>query len=127
MRRGQTVPQVSRKLGVTEQTYYRWRKEYGGMQESQAKRLKELEQENSQLKRLVADLNLDKLILEEAARKLKSEDVLYRLSRLFMKHGVPDHIRSGNAHCTTGHFPKMETSLQGTPFSLLTGFRESVS
>ena len=94
--RGQTVPQVSRKLGVIEQTYYRWRKEYGGMQVSQAKRLKELKQENSQLKRLVADLNLDKLILEEAARKLKSEDVLYRLSRLFMKHGVPDHIRSDN-------------------------------
>ena len=65
---GQTVPQVSRRLGVTEQTFYRWRKEYGGMQVSQAKRLKELERENSQLKRLVADLNLDKLILEEAAR-----------------------------------------------------------
>jgi transposase-like protein len=59
---------VSRQLGVTEQTYYRWRKEYGGMQVSQAKRLKELEKENARLKRLVADLNLDKLILEEAAR-----------------------------------------------------------
>jgi len=55
-------------LGVTEQTYYRWRKEFGGMQVNQAKRLKELEKENSQLKRLVAELNLDKLILEEAAR-----------------------------------------------------------
>lgn len=65
---GVTVSQVSRQLGVTEQTYYRWRKEFGGMQVSQAKRLKELEKENSQLKRLVAEPNLDKLILEEAAR-----------------------------------------------------------
>ena len=65
---GVTVSQVSRHLGVTEQTYYRWRKEFGGMQVSQAKHLKELEKENSQLKRLVAKLNLDKLILEEAAR-----------------------------------------------------------
>ncbi len=65
---GQTVPTVSRRLEVTEQTYYRWRKAYGGMQVSQAKRLKELEKENSRLKRLVADLNLDKLILEEAQR-----------------------------------------------------------
>ena len=65
---GQTVPQVSRRLGVTEQTYYRWRKEYDGMHVSQAKRLKELERENARLKRLVADLNFDKLILEEAAR-----------------------------------------------------------
>jgi transposase-like protein len=65
---GHTVPQISKKLGVTEQTYYRWRKEYGGMQVSQAKRLKELEQENARLKRLVAELNLDKLILEEASK-----------------------------------------------------------
>ncbi len=65
---GLTVPQVSRKLGVTEQTYYRWRKEFGGMRVNQAKRLKDLEKENARLKRLVADLNLDKLILEEAAR-----------------------------------------------------------
>jgi transposase-like protein len=65
---GETVPKVSRKLGVTEQTYYRWRKEYGGMRVSQAKKLKELEKENSRLKRLVADLNLDKMILEEAAK-----------------------------------------------------------
>ena len=65
---GQTVGAVSRKLGVTEQTYYRWRKEYGGMQVEQAKRLKELERENAQLKRLVADLSLDNCILKEAAK-----------------------------------------------------------
>jgi putative transposase len=65
---GGTIVQVSRKLGITEQTYYRWRKEYGGMRIEQAKRLKELERENSQLKRLVADLSLDNAILKEAAR-----------------------------------------------------------
>ena len=65
---GQTVGAVSRKLEVTEQTYYRWRKEYGGMQVEQARRLKELERENVQLKRLVADLSLDNCILKEAAK-----------------------------------------------------------
>ena len=65
--RGQTVPQVVKKLGVTEQTYYRWRKEYGGLRTDQAKRVKELEQENARLKRLLADAELDKAILREAA------------------------------------------------------------
>jgi putative transposase len=65
---GSTVGAASRKIGVTEQTYYRWRKEYGGMRVEQAKRLKELEQENSRLKRLVADISLDNAILKEAAR-----------------------------------------------------------
>ncbi len=63
---GKSVKPVSRELGITEQTYYRWRKEYGGMEVSQARRLKELEQENARLKRAVADLTLDKLILREA-------------------------------------------------------------
>jgi len=65
---GNTISQASRQLGITEQTYYRWRKLYGGMQVSQAKRLKELENENTRLKKLVADLSLDKAILKEAAR-----------------------------------------------------------
>ena len=65
--RGQTVPQVAKKIGVTEQTYYRWRKEYGGLRTDQAKRFKELEQENARLKRLLADAELDKAILREAA------------------------------------------------------------
>jgi len=65
--RGQTVTQVVKKLGVTEQTYYRWRKEYGGLRTDQAKRFKELEQENARLKRLLADAELDKAILREAA------------------------------------------------------------
>ena len=65
--RGKSVKLISRELGITEQTYYRWRREYGGMKVSQARRLKELERENWRLKRAVADLTLDKLILEEAA------------------------------------------------------------
>ena len=65
--RGKSVKLMSRELGITEQTYYRWRQEYGGMKVSQARRLKELERENGRLKRAVADLTLDKLIVEEAA------------------------------------------------------------
>jgi len=64
--RGQTVGQVSKKLGVCEQTYYRWRKEYGGIRIDQAKRLKELESENVRLKKLVAEQALDISILKEA-------------------------------------------------------------
>ena len=65
--KGQPVVQVCRTLGITEQTYYRWRNEYGGLKIDQVKRLKELERENSRLKRAVADLTLDKVILKEAA------------------------------------------------------------
>lgn len=65
--RGQTVSQVCKKLGVCEQTYYRWRKEYGGLRLDQAKRLKDLEKENGQLKKLVANQALDILILKEAS------------------------------------------------------------
>ena len=65
---GSTVGEVCRALSISEQSYYRWRKEYGGMQVSQAKRLKELEKENARLKKLVADQALDKAILEEALR-----------------------------------------------------------
>ena len=66
--RGKSVKLISRELGITEQTYYRWRREYGGMKVSQARRLKERERENGRLKRAVADLTLDKLIVEEAAK-----------------------------------------------------------
>ena len=64
---GETVAGVCRRIGVSEQSYYRWRKEYGGLKVEQARRLKDLEQENARLKRAVADLTLDKLILKEAA------------------------------------------------------------
>ena len=63
----QTAPEVCRTLGIAEQTYYRWRKEYGGLKVEQARRFKELERENLQLRRAVADLTLDKLILKETA------------------------------------------------------------
>ena len=62
---GKTVAETVKQLGVTEQTFYRWRKEYGGMRVDQAKRLKELEAENARLKRAVADLTVDKQILKE--------------------------------------------------------------
>lgn len=64
--KGKSVLEVCRQMGITEQTYYRWRKEYGGMRLSQAKRVKELERENGRLKKAVAELTLDKLILKEA-------------------------------------------------------------
>lgn len=64
---GRTVQDASRSLGITEQTYYRWRKEYGGLRVDQARRLKELERENTRLRRAVSDLTLEKLILREAA------------------------------------------------------------
>jgi transposase-like protein len=65
--KGTPVAQVCKKIGVTEQTYYRWRKEYGGLKVDQAKRLKSLELENARLKKLVAEAELDKAILREAA------------------------------------------------------------
>ena len=65
---GGTIALASKQIGVTVQTYYRWRKEYGGLKVDQARRLKELEKENGRLRRAVADLTLDKLILGEAAR-----------------------------------------------------------
>jgi transposase-like protein len=68
LNQGTTTAEASRKIGVTEQTYYRWRREYGGMRIEQARRLKDLEKENARLKRLVADLSLDNDILKEASR-----------------------------------------------------------
>jgi transposase len=65
---GKRIPEVIKTLGVHEVTYYRWRKEYGGLKVSQAKRLKDLERENARLRKAVSDLSLDKVILQEAAR-----------------------------------------------------------
>ncbi len=65
---GSTVSAAIRQIGVTEFTYYRWRKEYGGLQTNQIKRIKDLEQENARLRRAVSDLTLDKLILQEASK-----------------------------------------------------------
>ena len=66
--KGATIPEAAKAIGVTEQTYYRWRREYGGLKVDQARRLKELERENQRLRRAVSDLTLDKVILTEAAR-----------------------------------------------------------
>lgn len=63
---GRTIDQVARKLGISEQTFHRWRNQYGGMKAAEMKRLKELERENGRLKKAVADLTLDKQILKEA-------------------------------------------------------------
>jgi putative transposase len=65
---GKSVSEAVRQIGVMQQTYYRWRREYGGMNRDQLKRLKELEKENGRLRRAVSDLTLDKMILTEAAR-----------------------------------------------------------
>jgi transposase-like protein len=65
--KGRSIREVCKHLGITDQTYYRWRKEYGGIRADQARRLKELERENSRLKKVVADLTLDNAILKEAA------------------------------------------------------------
>jgi transposase-like protein len=65
--RGKKVPQICKQLGVSEQTYYRWRKEYGGLRMDQAKKLRALEKENARLKKRVADMALDNDILREAA------------------------------------------------------------
>ncbi len=71
---GMTIVQVTAKLGVTEKTYYRWRAQYGGMKAEEARRLKELEVENTRLKRLVADLSLDVHVLKEVAKKASSAE-----------------------------------------------------
>ena len=71
---GKTVPETIRVLGISEVTY-RWRKQYGGMNVSQAKRLKELEAENTRLRRAVSDLTLDKMILKEAARDRRAKRI----------------------------------------------------
>jgi len=68
LNKGMDVIQASRQAGISEQSYYRWRKEYGGMQINQAKKYKELERENTQLKKLVADLSLDNAMLKEVNR-----------------------------------------------------------
>ena len=66
--KGMSIEEVMRQLGVSDATYYKWRKEYGGLRVDQAKRLKELEQENNRLRKVVSDLSIDNAILKEAAR-----------------------------------------------------------
>ena len=103
--RGKTTPQAVKQIGVSEQTFYRWRKEYGGMRVDQAKRLKKLEKENLRLKRLVADLSLDNQILKRgnggkllspAKRRRAVERVCSRLD-VSERRGLPG-LGSGTFH-----------------------------
>ena len=95
--RGKSVKLISRELGITEQTYYRWRREYGGMKVSQARRLKELERENGRLKLLtVLDEHTRECLAIVVARKIRSHDVLEVLADLFVRHGPPEYLRSDN-------------------------------
>ncbi len=66
---GMAVPELTRSLGISEQTYYRWKKQYSGLQPDQARELKQLQEENARLRKLVADLSLDKAMLQDAAKK----------------------------------------------------------
>ena len=95
--RGKSVKLISRELGITEQTYYRWRREYGGMKVSQARRLKELERENGRLKLLtVLDEHTRECLAIVVAHKIRSHDVLEVLADLFVRHGPPEYLRSDN-------------------------------
>src|SRR4051812_27680025 len=78
---GQNIADAIRQIGVSEVTYYRWRQEFGGLKTDQVKRLKELETENSRLRKAVSDLTLDKLILQEAARETTEPRTPPRLYR----------------------------------------------
>ncbi len=88
---GQDIADVVRQIGVSEVTYYRWRQEYGGLKTEQVKRLRELEMENSRLRKAVSDLTLDKLILQEAARGNFSLFGAHDASSFFKIHNVRDH------------------------------------
>ena len=96
--RGKSVKLISRELGITEQTYYRWRREYGGMKVSQARRLKEFERENGRALKLltVLDEHTRECLAIVVARKILSHDVLEVLADLFVRHGPPEYLRSDN-------------------------------
>ncbi len=95
--RGKSVKLISRELGITEQTYYRWRREYGGMKVSQARRLKELERGNGRLELLtVLDEHTRECLAIVVARKIRAHDVLEVLADLFVRHGPPEYLRSDN-------------------------------
>src|ERR1700712_580343 len=86
---GKTLPQACKEAEIVEQTYYRWRKEYGGLKVDQARRLKELEQENAELKRLVSELSLEKLVLKDIASgkpSAETGDVSALLLKLLYMH-----------------------------------------
>ena len=92
---GETAGKICRSIGISEQTYYKWRREYGGLKIDQAKRLKELERENDRLKRAVSELTLDKLILKEA-QKFEKHGVVVRSSN-YTPYGDVSHRVTGVA------------------------------
>ena len=97
---GNTIAGAARQAGMTEQTFYRWRKEYGGMNTADAKRMKELEKENARLKRLGADLSLDNAILRDVNTKTSKPgktDVMEALADSMLGRGCPASIRSDNS------------------------------
>ena len=92
MSQGKTAPIACREAGISQQSYYRWRKEYGGLKTEQVKRLKELETENARLRKAISDLTLDKLILQEAASgKLLLYSGRMMQAPFFKIHNVRDH------------------------------------
>ena len=104
--KGATVAEASRQIGVTEQTLYRWRKEYGGLRVDQARRLKDLEAENTRLKKLVADLSLDKMILAEASKGRSHSGIGDRNGADTVQHIFGQLLFSPNHHrCVDGKFP----------------------
>src|SRR3954463_15031144 len=89
---GTPVADAVRSIGVTEVTYYRWRQEYGGLKSDQIKRMKELETENQRLRKAIADLTLDKLILQEAARPKLTVPQLRRADESYHQDGEPEML-----------------------------------
>lgn len=102
---GASTAEARRRIAVSEQTYYRWRKEYGGLKTDQARRMKDLEKENLRLRRAISDLTLDKLILQEAARETsepRAAAALYQ-SCATSASGVQRTLRRPSSVSMTGH------------------------
>lgn len=90
---GETTGRICRRLGISEQSHYRWRREYGGLKVDQARRLKELEKENIRLRKAISDLTLDKLILKEALEGLKVPQKQLKRGRLWLNDGSCVRLR----------------------------------
>jgi putative transposase len=108
---GKTIPQACKEAAILVQTFYRWRKEYGGLKMDQAKRLKELEKENGKLKRLVAELSLDKQILKDIA------DEEFELIRAVRKLRAEENVIFARRNAADGFVITAQVSLQAEPVS----------
>jgi putative transposase len=116
--RGKKIPEVCKQIGVTEQTYYRWKKEYGGLRVDQAKRLKDLEKENARLKRLLADAELDKAILKEAAsgNSLSCQFALTTLIQSKLTMAAIGHVSTFNVYRMAGRCREAAKTNRGHRF-----------